>query len=192
VDKLILVLCFALAPAALVQAESSLNLTALMQSLAAVKTNHVNFVERRESPFLESPLATHGTLSFEAPDKLVRHTTKPIDERFESTGNRVVIERGQPPKRTRQELSLDDLPAIKPFLLGLRATLSGDLAALQQHFYTRLTGTESAWVLTLSPRDNLARSAIREIHFQGSAANLARIEIVENGGDVSRLTLSPP
>jgi hypothetical protein len=160
----------------------------LMQAFAAVPAALARFTEVRRSEVLRAPLELRGTLHYQRPDTLERRVLSPYQEFTRIKGDLVTIEnpaRGQP--RTH---SLAALPAALALIEGLRATLAGDLAALERHHRVTLEGGREAWTLHLAPRDATIAGALAGIRLAGSAARLVSVEIEESSGDRVTMTLS--
>jgi len=153
----------------------------LMQAFAAVPEAQTRFTEVRRSDVLRAPLELKGTLHYQRPDRLERHVLSPYQEFTRIDGDRVTVEnpaRGEP-----RRYSLAALPAALALVESLRATLAGDLAALERHYRVSLEGSREAWTLSLAPRAPALAGAISGIRLAGAAARLARMEIEETTGD---------
>ena len=157
----------------------SFDLAQLMAGLATVKSATAQFTERKYLRMLKAPLSDSGVLIYEAPDKLQKNTLAPAPENLTIEGDTLTIERqGQ-----TQTLSLSAYPQIGGFIEGIRATLAGDLPALQQIYDTQLDGTASAWQLVLQPRDDKMKAIVRAIYIGGNDNRINRIQTIEHDGD---------
>lgn len=164
----------------------------LMHELAQVEAARARFVEVKKVAHFDEPIRTEGVLDYRAPDRLEKHVIKPFDERLIAHGERLAVEREvEEGQRARRELFLDDHPALRPFIVGLRATLAGDLATLERYYTVALSGAPHDWRLTLTPRREAAGGIIRVIRVRGRQARISAIEIVEANGDSSHMTLLP-
>jgi outer membrane lipoprotein-sorting protein len=163
----------------------------LMQQRAQVKNGRASFVEIRKMLSAETTTTSNGVLIYEAPDRIERRTLKPLVERSVVQGDRLTLDMetasGQ---HTRREFALADIPGLRPFFTALRATLAGDLAALQRSFEVSFDGDENDWRLKLIPRERADRH-VREILVSGRTLEILTIEVVEGNGDSSRTTLNP-
>jgi outer membrane lipoprotein-sorting protein len=180
--------------AAIARAEEppAFGLEQLMQNLAQVKSGRARFTEVRRMPTLDLTTQATGVLSFEAPDRLERQVLTPNAERSVVQGESLTLELEiEPGKRTRRELPLKELAALRPYFVALRATLAGDLDTLQRGFQVSFTGTEDAWRLKLVPRDPQFAQRVKEIAMSGRAANLLSIAVREKSGDSTETTLIP-
>jgi outer membrane lipoprotein-sorting protein len=159
----------------------------LMRMLAEVSVAEAAFTETRRVALLESPLVLKGRLAYMRPDRLEKHVLAPFDERTVVVGNTVTIE-----NRTRNRtttLSLASAPAVLTLVESLRATLSGDVAALQRHYTLRLAGTAQEWTLALTPREPNIAALVAAIRLAGKGSQVLRFEVDETGGDTSVMVI---
>ena len=167
--------------------EEAFGLPALMQALAAVPAAEARFTEVRRMQLLRVPLEVQGTLRYVRPDTLERHVQSPYEETIRIEGNRVSVD--NPARGERRSYALASLPAAYALVESLRATLAGDLAALERHYHLELAGGREAWTLSLTPRDPGIAAMLTQVRLQGSAASIARIEFDEAAGDRTTMTL---
>jgi hypothetical protein len=160
----------------------------LMQSFAAVPAAQARFTEVRRSDVLRAPLELSGTLHYRRPDLLERRVSSPYPEIVRIEAGRVTID--NPARGGQQSYSLAALPAALALAEGLRATLAGDLAALERHYRVTLEGGRAAWALPLAPRDPALAAAVASVRLEGAAARIARVEIEEATGDRVTMLLS--
>lgn len=173
-------------------AQETWGLAELMRGLSSVSHAQARFVERRYLQVLKQPLELSGTLSYTAPGRLVKHTLAPRAERMTVEADRVLIE--DLVKGRSRSLALQDYPVLWAFIESFRATLQGDLAALERFYRPQLEGERARWMLSLQPRDRRMRSMVSAIRISGSAERLTGIEIEETRGDRSVMTVveDPP
>ena len=160
----------------------------LMRMLGRVESAQARFTETKHLAVLDSPLVLKGTLAYVRPDRLEKHVLSPYDERTVVAGNMVVIE-DRTHKRTTT-LSLASAPAVLSLVESLRATLSGDLAALERHYILELQGERESWTLTLTPRTASVAAWVARVRLAGKARRLIRVEVEEAGGDRSVMLIS--
>jgi outer membrane lipoprotein-sorting protein len=184
--------CAALIAAAgvgLSPAHAETPLEALMRRFAAVRTSRATFTEEKAIPELELPLPSRGTLSWQAPDRLEKHTTAPIEEILRIEGDRLTLER--PQQDVRQTLSLDRSPEIRPLVEAIRATLAGDLATLRRHYTVAFEGDPAGgWRMVLTPLSPRVLAAVQRITLAGRGAAILSVES-QQGGGVSRMRIEP-
>ena len=157
----------------------------LMSELGRVQHAKARFVERKHLKVLKTPLESTGTLEYDAPDRLVKRTLEPKPETMTVAGERLVIE-SQARSRT---LRLGDYPVLGAFVESLRATLNGDLAALERFYRVTLEGGPQRWQLTLTPRDPKMSALIESILIGGGHGRVGRVEVRETRGDRSVMTV---
>ncbi|RAI58312.1 LolA-related protein [Roseicella frigidaeris] len=166
-----------------------LGLAALLRRFAAIPRSEARFTETKAIPELDLPLPSEGRLAWQAPDRLEKRTTSPIEEVLRVAGDRLVYER--PDRGIRQEFDLDDQPEMRALVEAIRGTLAGDLAALQRHYEIGFAARpEEAWQMTLVPRSLRVRAAVQRILVSGRGPQVLRVE-TEGQGGVSRMQVTP-
>ena len=153
----------------------------LMPGLASVASSRARFVETRHSAMLKKPLVTSGQLAYQRPDRLEKHVQSPFEESITIDGSRVSITRHGSDRARAMTL-----PASGPaqaLIESLRATLAGDLPALERHFAVSASGTPDQWTLSLTPRDPSLGAVVLRVDLAGRGNRLQRVEVVEAGGD---------
>ncbi len=165
----------------------ALELPELMGLLGRQKHGEANFVEQRYVRGFDGPLFASGTLSFTAPDQLVRKTLSPRPESMSVDGNTLVLSRSG---RTRT-MTLDSIPELLGLVEAMRATLAGNAPVLERYFKTKLTGTVDEWALDLVPIDERLASQVDSLRLTGRAGEVLGVEMQFRGGDRSVMTISP-
>ena len=163
------------------------NLDALMSELAAVPASRTRFVETRHLAMLTQPLELKGSLSYERPNRLVKHVETPFDELLTVDGEALSLVNKS--KGEQRSLSLREQPALGALVEGVRATLAGDRAQLERHYRVQFSGRRDAWRLQLVPRAAQVRAHVESITVSGAAARPQRIEVLESTGDRSVMTI---
>jgi hypothetical protein len=164
------------------------NLDGVMQSLSARRHGEARFVERHYLSLVKTPLVSSGTLVYDAPDRLEKRTLLPHAESLILEGHVLTVQRG----RRSRVLDLQSYPEVLPLVEGLRATLEGDRAALEQAFHVQFTGDAAHWTLLLSPVDPRAARTVSGIRIDGATDQLLEVEIRQADGDRSVMTLQTP
>lgn len=160
-------------------------LSQLMQSLAQVKSSQAKFVERKFLSVLNRPLESSGTLSFQAPGHLEKHTLAPrIESLVLDQGVLTIDNRARNIKRT---LVLQEYPAVWAFVESIRSTLAGDLPTLSRFYEIKLEGSAAKWRMQLLPTERRTREMVREIVIAGRGDHVISIEMRESNGDHSRM-----
>ena len=159
----------------------------LMGLLAKQKQGEATFTEQRYVRGFDGPLAASGTLSFTAPDQLVRRTLTPRPETMAVDGNNLVLSRSG---RTRS-MTLDSVPELQGLVEAMRATLAGNSQVLERYFKSTVIGGADAWTLDLAPVDSRLLSQIAVLRLSGKAGEVLGVEMEFRGGDRSVMTIVP-
>src|SRR5262249_25622559 len=93
--------------------------------------------------------------------------------------------------RHSYQLELGAYPQVAPLVESIRATLAGDRATLERLFHLSFEGSLEHWTLTLSPRDPTLARVIDHIRIVGQRDAVHSVEIRQQDGDRSLLTLGP-
>ena len=164
---------------------SSDDLQELMSLLAARRHGQVDFVEQHFLAVLKRPVESFGVMTYDAPHRLEKRTVEPRPERLVLDGDEITVER----KGHTHVLELAAYPSLLPFIESLRATMAGDLPALERAFNVDFAGNVERWTLTLYPRDSKVSSTVSRVRIDGSRDVLSKVEIFEANGDRSLMTL---
>lgn len=162
-------------------ATSSWDVRKLMQGLAQVKEAKAKFVERKFLSVLNRPLESSGTLLFQAPDHLEKHTLAPkVESLVLDQGVLTIDSKARNIKRT---LVLQEYPGIWAFVESIRSTLAGDLPTLEHFYKIELEGNASRWRMRLLPIEPKTREVLREIRISGRDNWVDSIGTEETNGD---------
>jgi hypothetical protein len=159
----------------------------LMSTLAQRKSGEARFIEERIVSGLDQPLRYTGTMSFAAPDRLVRLTLTPRRESFVVEGNQITLQRGERVRR----LPLDSVPELAAMVAAMRGTLAGDGSVLRRYFKATVDGTAPRWTLTLVPLDFQLLGVVRQLRIDGMQADVRVVELQLADGDRSVTTIEP-
>ncbi|HEX5127247.1 MAG TPA: LolA-related protein [Rhodocyclaceae bacterium] len=159
----------------------------LMALLAQTKSGKATFVEQKYIGLLDKPVESSGELSFTAPDQLEKRTLKPKPESMVLKGDDLTLERG----KQSMHMSLQERPEVAALVDSIRATLTGDQAALERTYKLSLDGDEKKWVLTLTPLSPDVANMVAHIRISGTRGTVHVIEIEQSDGDHSIMTISP-
>ena len=155
----------------------------LMQQLSQVKQSKARFVERKYLKVLKAPLELSGTLTYVRPGRLEKRTLKPKPESLIVADDKLTQE--NPGRKEHRVLKLQDYPVVWGFVESIRATLGGDIKALEHFYRVELEGGPAKWQLYLTPRDRKMNEVISLIRIDGSQARVNTIEVQEARGDRS-------
>jgi hypothetical protein len=166
-------------------ASAGWGLPQLMQSLAQVQTAQGKFVERKFLSVLNKPLESSGTISFQAPGHLEKHTLAPKAEDLVLDQGVLTID--SKARNIRRTLVLQEYPAVWAFVESIRSTLAGDQATLERFYMIRLEGDAAKWRMQLLPLEQRTREMVREIVIAGHGNRVTSIEMSESNGDHSTM-----
>jgi len=159
----------------------------LMQSLAATRSGHASFVEKKSIAILDKPITSSGELFYSAPDRLEKRTLKPKAESMLLDKDTLTIEQ----RGKKHVLSLQSYPEVAAFIDSIRGTLAGDRKALERTYQLSMEGDEQNWNLALLPIAEKMKKVVSKINITGSSNVLHTIEIKQADGDSSVMTITP-
>lgn len=159
----------------------------LMQEMAQVHSATASFTERRTAPVLSSPLLSRGTLTYAAPDYMRKTTATPVPEDFVLDHGRITMAGGA--DGATHHFALTDDPRIGGLVEGIRATLAGDLPALEHYYTLSLGGDAADWQLRLQPRNPALQHFIQSIVIRGQQDRIASIDTLSRDGSKSLMSL---
>ena len=183
-----LCICCAGGNAALRAAPADLrDLDQIMAMLAMRQHGRVEFIEQQFLAVLSHPIESSGELRYDAPDRLEKRTLKPHVETLILTGEELTVERAH----SRRVMDLHAYPQVLPFVESIRATLAGDRKALERLFRLDFAGSVSRWTLTLVPLESKVKQSVSQVRIDGAGDQLLKVEIRQQDGDRSLMTLRP-
>jgi hypothetical protein len=168
----------------------SLSLDQLMTTLRTVRHVEARYVERRTLHALRTPIESRGRLRFDAPDQLEKASDAAPNgagDRLTIKGDQLTIDRGT--GAAPVVMNLDEHPEIGVLVESIRATLSGDGAALRRTFDISLAGTVSHWQLVLQPHNPAQREILQWMRITGYAERVSAIDSESGDGDHSEMTI---
>ena len=145
----------------------------ILARLARPAPMRTAFVELRESPLLKTPLRLSGEYRRPADGVLVREVRAPYAETTTIASGEATIERAGKSPRT---FSLTRAPELASLQASFGALLSGDGAALRQHYAITSDGSRQQWTMTMVPKDAQLATKLRDITLYGQGAELRCIE----------------
>ena len=157
----------------------------LMGELARVQTSRARYSEVKRVAMLQKPLQLSGTLLYERPGRIEKRQTLPVEEVIRVDGGWLTVEREGKTRR----IALQDATLVAALVESLRATLAGDGIELERLYAVRVEGTRQRWTLALTPREVEIAGVVKTIAIAGSGSRIARMEILEPGGDGSVMTI---
>ncbi len=154
----------------------------ILGALSTVPERRDCFVESRQSALLKEPLKSEGTLEFRSPSYLEKRTLTPELEYFVADKESVTIKNTKFPKA--RQLKLTSYPPLEALIIAFRATLAGDVAAMEKYFEASIQGTAAQWKLVLLPKAKLKKLLVR-VEVAGTGATVREFTVHESGGDIS-------
>jgi hypothetical protein len=100
-------------------------------------------------------------------------------------GDTLVVER----EGKSRSVMLSQVPVVGTLVESLRATLAGDATELERLYSVTMEGPRERWTLKLLPREFEVAGIVSEISIGGSGSRVSRVEIREQGGDRSVMTI---
>jgi len=167
--------------------DSGWNIDLLMQSLAAIRSGHASFEEKKSIAMLDKPVESSGELFYSAPDRLEKRTLKPKTESMLLDKDTLTVEK----RGKKHALPLQSYPEIAAFIDSIRGTLAGDRKALERTYKLSLDGDEQNWSLVLLPIEDKMKKVVAMIIIAGSGSTMRTIEIKQADGDSSLMTITP-
>jgi outer membrane lipoprotein-sorting protein len=175
--RAVLAIALAAAPAAAL-ADAAL-LDAIARRIGTPQVVRGDFVQEKRLAALRQPFVSEGRLVFSRSQGVLWHIDRPYRASYLLTET-AVVERL--PDGTRHARAARDSPGLAQVGRVFRATLGADTTALAEYFTVDAQGTPARWRLTLTPRADTLRQAIRDITVAG-AQMVEEISITEASGD---------
>jgi hypothetical protein len=166
-------------------ADAGAGLTDLMQRFAERRHGRAAFVERQYLRVLDRPLESSGELFFSAPDRLEKRTLKPKPESLLLEKGTLSVQRGG----RNYTIAARDFPQVAALVDGIRATLAGDLAALELAYTLTYEPVGEDWTLTLVPRASKAAALIARMRIAGHLDAVREVTVLRANGDRSVMTI---
>lgn len=151
----------------------------VIRGLAKDSADAARFTEIKHLQSLDTPLRLKGVVRFMPPAGVEKHITSPYEERMTVSEGRLRLERGDKVR----ELALERHPVARAFVTAFTATLAGDIDTLREHYHLGLEGSERAWQLNLTPKDDALADKVSRIVVTGSGGTLQSFETRQPDGD---------
>ena len=177
--------CVALPATEVNAAPATDTLEQLMALLSQRQHGHVSFTEIHTSSILDRPLESSGEMFYDAPDRVEKRTLKPKPESMLLEKGQLTLER----RHKQYHVALADYPQAIPYIEAIRATLSGDRAALEKWFRVAYSANGTHWNLKLTPLDAKVAAQVREVSIEGALDEIATVTVQLANGDRSVTSL---
>lgn len=160
-------------------------LDALLARLAKVEGLSAQFREEKRMSLVAVPLISEGTLYYQKPRSLARHTLTPSKSTVLLQGD--VVRFGD--DKHSESMALDAQPAVRMLVDTFVSVLAGDRAALLKLATVSYEEpAKDSWRIRVVPRDPKLLRIVRSLSFEGKAAELSCMELTDGHGDVTRTT----
>ncbi|MCP5477489.1 MAG: fatty acyl CoA synthetase [Rhodanobacteraceae bacterium] len=156
----------------------------LLAAIAQPAPASTGFFERRESPLLAEPLLLRGLLEQPRAGSLTKAVEWPYVERMSIVDGKVSVERDG--ERTRR-FSLKRAPELVAINAGFEAMLDGDAAALREYFSVDVSGDDAQWRIELTPSSPRLAKKVESMALLGSGNDLRCVDLIQQGGETSRM-----
>ena len=167
-------------PAEPPSAPAPASLESVMALLAGSGGVRARFRESKHLALLEAPLESEGTLFFDPPDRLARHTTSPAASSLVVSGERVLMRDAT----GEQQVTLGGSEVARSLVESFLVVLQGDLGRLRERYEVEFDAQGDAWHLRLdSPARRAFRQLVQSLDIDGQGAAVKRIEMAESNGD---------
>jgi outer membrane lipoprotein-sorting protein len=169
--------------AASAQTAPGFTLPKLMAELAQVRAASASFTETKSLALLTTNLHSSGTLDYKAPDYVRKTTTQPAPQNFVLQNSTVTLSMNGQTRR----FTLAQTPQLAGLVEGVRATLAGDLPALQRYYDLSLSGGPAHWQLLLRPEDPALAKMMAWISITGDGNKITEIDSADAKGGETRM-----
>lgn len=153
---------------------STADLAAQLQKPAHVQGG---FVQERHLRAAAKPLSTEGVFALKPKSGLYWQTDKPLSLRLR-VNPQGIAQWDAKNRRWRPSPQGGQAAQVKLFM----AVLGGDVAALEQQFATKLSGSADKWQLDLQPKTAVMKQVFQSIRISGGRY-VERVELLEKQGD---------
>lgn len=167
--------------------EPPLDVSEVLARLAKTDALSAHFHEDKRMALLSEPLRSEGTLYYEKPRLLARHTEKPRKSSLLLRGETLSF--GD--KAQSESIELSAQPALRVLVDTFVSVLAGDLAALTRVADVTIEALpERGFRIRVTPKDERVLRLVRSMSFEGQGALLSRMELLDSNGDSTLTTFS--
>ena len=148
-----------------------------------------SFVQTRTVPDFDTPIVSHGNMSYDAAHGFHWEITQPYHYLFEMNGKQA---HEQLPDGTQRDLDPDQTPWLAAVEHIFISALSGDRSQLQAYFSVVEKPAAQGRDLTLTPKPGPIAQAIDRIEVEESAPGQPRhLQIFESSGGHMDIRFTP-
>lgn len=165
----------------------ALTLPELQRALQSSAKPSVAFEEVRESPWLQAPVTSRGTLH-STPQGLEKRVETPRPETW-----RILADRLEwiGPNGARKDIPLTQAPALAALAGVMRRAVAGDLVEMERDFRIELRGNEQVWSAQLQPRNADVARHLESVELQGTRGLLQVVIVTERQGERTTTRMKP-
>jgi outer membrane lipoprotein-sorting protein len=167
-------------------AQAAVDLASVLQQLSQIEALSANFREEKRMALLAQPLISEGSLHYERPRKLARHSERPRASSMVLSGD--VLTFGD--RQRSESIGLSSQPALRVLVDTFVSVLAGDRAALERVAEVSLEPTSSGYRIRVVPKDAGVKRLVQSMTFEGQGALLSRMEVLDATGDRTSTTFS--
>lgn len=159
--------------------------------LAQIGYLEANFVEEKKLRLLRQPLVSRGRIRFTRKDTrayLMREVTSPLRSSMLLTPEHITMRQGQ----TRETIGVRSKPTVFAFANAFLWILSGNRAALMQHFDMAVQSNAACneMVVTLVPKHADLKSIVQQISLEIKGNALLTLTLKETNGDTTTMKMT--
>jgi hypothetical protein len=160
---------------------------ALLAAFSKSPGLYARFREEKRLAMLDAPLVNEGTIHFAPPNRLARHTERPVESTLLIDGEKLQFGDAD----GQQSVDLGANPVARLFVDSFVKLLAGDRAGLEKIFKIKFTpGAGGAWQLVLTPQVAPMDKVIKELDLRGEGLIVRDVDVRETSGDVTHTTFT--
>lgn len=150
-----------------------------LEQLLKSNTSHVvGYQETRESPWLQEPIISEGTME-SRPPMIEKIAILPRPQTWRLYPDYMEMSNPDGSKRVYYSQS----PQVGVLANAIRGLVTGEIVTLRHEFYVEIKGSENSWSVQLKPRTEDASKYLRLIEFDGTNSSVKRIVVIEAQGE---------
>jgi outer membrane lipoprotein-sorting protein len=162
--------------------ESDDKLMGLAKRLANPSVIRSNFQQQKKLKILRKPMISRGTMIYAKDYGLYWHIETPFPSTLIITETALQQKDGD----NVNTITAKNQPVLFGFSQVFFKLLSGDIAALSQHFKLHYQMEGSRWRIGLLPKDSAMQQFIKQVTLQGGDL-MDTVDIIDNTGDSTHI-----
>lgn len=166
-------------------ADAAVELGKVLQKLSRTAALSARFREEKRMSLLAQPLVSEGSLHYEKPRRLARHTERPRAGSMLLRDDVLTFGDAQ----RSESIGLSSQPALRVLVDTFVSVLAGDRAALERAAHVTVESlADGGFRIRMVPRDAGVKRLVRTMAFEGKGAVLSRMELIDASGDTTITT----